>query len=436
MTEAVRRAALRGRQLQRPALGTLGTDALLYGLSALFALGVWVLSHISLYKAWGEMALPSYLAVAAASAVAATRSLAARTEARLRLALCGVALLGALAVPLAAEVAWRFSTSPQSLHVQPEVTVIERAADQLVHGRDPYQAEVVGGVLHGQVPGLPAYEAFFPYLPAMTLFGLPMAASLPGHVGDARIWLALLTLLAVALALWWCPASAPRRLRALQFAVAFPWAALALCTGGDDLPIVALLLVAVVLARRRRPMGAGLVLGLASAMKFTAWPLAGLLLFAARDRSGRRAAGRMLLAELVVAVPVVLPFVLWGPSRLVANVIKFPLGIAGVSSPAGSALPGHLFVSALPGLHHLYAAVVALGGTLAVALYLRRHPPTTVSKVCSVAAWILLVAIALAPATRIGYLLYPANLFVWSWMLAEQAEEPALRPVSAAPAAR
>ena len=30
---------------------------------------------------------------------------------------------------------------------------------------------------------------------------------------------------------------------------------------------------------------------------------------------------------------------------------------------------------------------------------------------------VLLVAILLAPATRIGYLLYPLNFFVWSWML-------------------
>ena len=28
----------------------------------------------------------------------------------------------------------------------------------------------------------------------------------------------------------------------------------------------------------------------------------------------------------------------------------------------------------------------------------------------------MLVAILVAPATRVGYLLYPINLFVWAWM--------------------
>ena len=36
-----------------------------------------------------------------------------------------------------------------------------------------------------------------------------------------------------------------------------------------------------VLAQRRRPFASGIVFGIASAMKFTAWPLAALALFAA-----------------------------------------------------------------------------------------------------------------------------------------------------------
>ena len=35
----------------------------------------------------------------------------------------------------------------------------------------------------------------------------------------------------------------------------------------------------------------------------------------------------------------------------------------------------------------------------------------------------MLIAILLAPATRVGYLLYPINLFVWAWML-RQADDP------------
>ncbi len=42
--------------------------------------------------------------------------------------------------------------------------------------------------------------------------------------------------------------------------------------------------------------------------------------------------------------------------------------------------------------------------------------------------WVMTVAILLAPATRVGYLLYPANLFVWGWMLG-QAADPAVPTV-------
>ena len=43
----------------------------------------------------------------------------------------------------------------------------------------------------------------------------------------------------------------------------------------------------------------------------------------------------------------------------------------------------------------------------------------------------MLIAILLAPATRVGYLLYPINLFVWAWMLS-QADDPAPRREPAA----
>ena len=353
------------------------------------------------------------------------------------MALSALVFVGAVVAPLACEVVWRFEVSPQSLHVQPEVTVVERAATELSVGQDPYRARVVDGLLIGRVPGLPAYESFFPYLPAMTAFGLPAATSLPNQLTDARLYFVLVTVASVLAALWALRrVDAERRLRAAQVAIVLPWAALTMVTGGDDLPIVGFLLVGVVLAQRRRPGWAGLVFGLVSAMKFTAWPLALLALFAARDREGRRRPLRMLGGILVVAAPLVLLFGAWGPSAFVANVVAFPLGLSGVASPAGSALPGHLLVSHVPSIHHAYTVLAALGGALALALYLWRRPPGDVAKVCQVAGWTLLVAIMLAPATRIGYLLYPLNLFVWSWMLTPRAteERSPLEAASGAPA--
>jgi hypothetical protein len=105
-------------------------------------------------------------------------------------------------------------------------------------------------------------------------------------------------------------------------------------------------------------------------------------------------------------------------------VILFPLGLSGVASPAASPLSGHLLVDAFPVLHHVLPIVAsALGGTVLLRLLIRR-PPTTPAAVSKVAAWVMLIATLVAPATRIGYLIYPINFFVWSFMFkgAEEVE--------------
>ena len=198
-----------------------------------------------------------------------------------------------------------------------------------------------------------------------------------------------------------------------------PTAALPLATGGDDMPIVALLLLAMVLAQRRRPALSGLALGVASSMKFTAWPLAVLALFAARDQQGRRAPGRMALGMLVVAGPAVLPFILKGPFAFVDNVVLFPLGLSGVTSPAATPLLGHLLVLALPSLHRVIPVVIGLIGAAVLVVHLVRRPPRTASQVATLTGWVMTVAILFAPATRVGYLLYPINFFVWGVLLRE-----------------
>ena len=54
------------------------------------------------------------------------------------------------------------------------------------------------------------------------------------------------------------------------------------------------------------------------------------------------------------------------------------------------------------------------------------EPPRNAAEVATVTGWVMLIAILLAPATRVGYLLYPINLFVWAWML----RGPTIRPTS------
>jgi len=423
-------ASARWVERVRPHLSTIWFDVLLYGLSALFALVVALASTIPLYRQWGQIALGPYLAATGAAALLALLA-PRRGLLTWRCWLIVGVIVGTAVIPMAFEVAWRFEVSPQALHVQPEVVVVERAAAAVASGRDPYQAHVVNGRLEGRAPGLPAYEAFFPYLPGMTIFGLPAASSLDHRLTDGRIFFVAGSLLSVSLALLYAPASPARRLRALQVAVALPWATLAMATGGDDLPIVGLLLVAVVLAQRRRPGWAGIVLGVASAMKFTAWPVAVLALFAARDRTRQRAVWRMAAGIAVVTLPMVLATLIFDPGTFVANVIEFPLGLSGVASPAGSALPGHIVIAIFPSLHRIFPVVAAIIGLSVLAVYLRRRPPSDAIGACRVAGTVLLVAILLAPATRVGYLIYPLNLFVWSWMLSEGDEATALLQPSA-----
>ena len=391
-------------------------DAVLYALAALFALVVAFGSKIPLYREWGQITIAPYLVAALAAGLLAMLA-QGRPLMRWRMLLAALVVIGAVIVPMACEVNWRFTITPQSLHVQPEVVVIERAANLVAHGHDPYQAHVVNGQLEGAAPGLPAYEAFFPYRPAMVVFGLPAATSLPHQFTDARIVFFLVALLVVLVALWKSPGSANRRLRTFQVALVLPWAALAIATGGDDLPIVALLLAGMIVAQRRRPGWSGIVFGVACAMKFTAWPVAALALFAARDQKAIRRPWRMSAGIAVIVVPLVLAALLINAQTFGANVIEFPLGLSGIASPAGSALPGHLLVTAFPAIRKEFVATCVVVGAASLLWYLWKRPPRDVREVCRVAGWSLVIAILLAPATRIGYLIYPLNLFVWSWML-------------------
>ena len=70
----------------------------------------------------------------------------------------------------------------------------------------------------------------------------------------------------------------------------------------------------------------------------------------------------------------------------------------------------------VPSIHRPYVVVAGVLGLAYLARYLFRHPPRDATAVARVTGWVMLVAILLAPATRVGYLLYPINLFVWAWM--------------------
>jgi MYXO-CTERM domain-containing protein len=334
-----------------------------------------------------------------------------------------VVLFGATVVPLTMEVIWR-SEGNAALHVQPEVLVVEQAGVRVAHGKDPYQVIDRNGHILIHQTREPVYELYYPYLPGMVIFGFSSVSKDEARLTDARIQFLVFSAVITLVALSRIRPPSDARFRALQALTVLPTAALPLSTGGDDMPVVALMLLGLVALQRRRPLLAGLALGAASSLKFTAWPLVLLALWGAYDQRRHRAVVRYVVGVVVVVVPVIVPVALRNPSAFVDNVIRFPLGLAGVSSPAGSALPGHMLVSAFPGIHRPYVAVVVVVGVAVLIRHLLRKPPRDAAGVAALTGWVMLIAILLAPATRVGYLLYPINLFLWAWMLG-QADDPA-----------
>jgi len=430
-------------------------DAVLYAASALFAIGTAQLSTITLYQQWGRLAVGPYAAGAIFSALSARR--ARRRHARAEAAVPSskgavrpgartwhwttpraltflVVLLGATLVPLSLEVLWRADTGGTA-HVQPEVAVVEHAGKLYGHGRDPYQKiEVSGG--HVKAPaGEPVYDLYNPYLPLMSVFGIASGTDAPRRLTDARVGFSVVTMLVVVAALALCRGPSGPRVLALQSMTVLPTAALPLATGGDDLPVAAFLLLGLVLLQRRRPVWSGIALGIAASMKITAWPVAALAFLVARDRSGQRGRRPSLLVLAGIAgvmIPAVLPTAASNFSAFVDNVVRFPLGLAGVSSPAGTPLIGHVVVSLFPGAHRAFTLAVAGVGSLALLFVLVRHTPRTPAALSRLVGWVMTVAIVLAPATRIGYLLYPVDFFVWAWLLRQEdaAEHPEIEAVT------
>ena len=97
---------------------------------------------------------------------------------------------------------------------------------------------------------------------------------------------------------------------------------------------------------------------------------------------------------------------------MVENVLAFPFGRGLVTSPAASPLPGHLLATALPAARTLCTLLLAAGAA-GIAVWLVRAPARTAAAGRAGRGFGLLAAMLLLPATRFGYLLYPAVLLVW-----------------------
>jgi glycosyl transferase family 87 len=394
----------------------LSWDVSLYAGSAIFAAVTATASGMVTHQIWGSLALYGY---AGAAVLAIGQLLLARASTIGRAAVCALAWLATAGLPLLVLVAGR--AGGERLYARSEVRVVEAAASRLFEDGTPYLAREA-------IAALPAGErlhSYMPYQPGMTVFGMPRALD-PAAAwwSDARVWFMLFGMAALVVAVaWWPGVSAGAGLRALQLAAVAPPMTLAIASGGDDLPVLALCLLGLTLAARHRYGWAGLAIGAAGALKVIAWPVAVVLAIHAIER--RRY--RYLLGA--VGLPVLA--VLVDPGGVAEHVVRFPLGAGVVNTIAKAPFPG--YVIATYGGRTLAIGVLLVAGA-AFAWWLLRHPPRTAAAAATAGGYGLLIAIALLPASRPGYLLYPLALLAWARLSREEApvsrgEEPTPAPV-------
>lgn len=399
------------------ALSVLEQDAILYVLAAVFALGTILLAESRDYRQWAAMSIGPYVLAAGICWVVSRRrarnagAAPRKGRDRVRQGIVLGLLLTVVLLPLTVEVILRAESKAGA---QNEVTVIEACGDRVAHHKDCYPSDPknAGGSLQNQ-----GANSFFPYLPGMIPFGLVNATSGPPELKDARIALSGFTLIVLAGALLVADTSSRRRWRIFQVAVVLPSGALPMVTGGDDLPVLALLFLALALATRRRPVWSGLAMGLAGTLKFTAWPLLFLLALGEWDRLGRRAILRYSLAVAAVVIPVLGIGVGADPHAFILNAIRFPLGLTKVTSPAASPLIGQELVKLFPGAKPELIALLAAIGVAVVGYGLWKLRPGDPQSAAGFSGLAMLLATLLAPATRFGYLIYPLNLLTWAVLL-------------------
>jgi hypothetical protein len=328
------------------------------------------------------------------------------------------------------------------------MNVIDRAASLLLHHGSPYLPAA-------QVTSWISYN---PYLPVMTLFGLPHVAGLGVLAGNAGVWIAIGTVIPLAAAFWIAMARDGGRtwrqdaLLATGVAVASPVVGLNLAVITTDPSVLALILLALALATRpaaTQPgspqpgnpgpaaaisaratgaLGAGIAIGAACDLKSTAWLAVPVLfaMFAARD--GARAAWRFAASAAVtvfVLIAALAPAALTSlaaANALIRDSVLFPLGLTRYKTPAESLLPGHL-LTALGTAGHVISVGLLLAAVLGIAVSLVVRPPRDVRA----AAWRLAIGLSLmfllGPQVRFGYFLYPLGLIGYLALTQQQEAE-------------
>ena len=342
-----------------------------------------------------------------------------------------VAVGGALVAPLL----WLITAFPAT----GEVVVIGQSASYLLKHGTPYLPPAL-------VTGWTSYN---PYLPLMEVFGLPHSAGLSGVLGDPRIWTTLTTVVLIAAAF---AAIAPHRVRfglpdilarfhraghrggrgvvppgeycaecrgrvawCTAVAVASPLIAFPLAVGVTDPPIIALTCLVLAWAGRGKLARAALALGVACAMKTTAWAVVPVLAVMAWVRYAPRAAARLTATTVAVTGILALlaaPEALATPEAVKQNLIDYPMGTTKYKTVAASPLPGHL-IAGLGPAGRLTVDVLLVLAVLAFVCWLIARPPRDERDAAVRLAVGYAVMFTLDPSTRFGYFAYPLALVGW-----------------------
>ncbi|GAB2939156.1 glycosyltransferase 87 family protein [Micromonospora polyrhachis] len=434
----------------------LAGDLALYALSTIFAAITAMTSTLLPHRAWGAVATAGYLfatVVVLGQLVARRKSgnspLASTTG---RAVLTVVTWVSTALLPMVWQSVQR--AGGRTDRAQEEVVVIEQSGSRLLEHGTPF----LGRDAIAALPPAEQLLGYTPYQPGMAIFGLPRAVAGTAWWTDARIWFALMTAGALILAVVALrrrtgtvarnnaalQAAAGRDamignamignaagrdaalVRAIQLATVLPVCALTLATGGDDIPVLALCLLALALCAVHREGAAGLAVGLAAALKLFAWPVVLVLLVFALTR-GWRTVARFAAGAVGLPILALVPAQLVDSAALVENVLRFPLGDGLVTSPAASPFPGYLIAAALPA-GRLIAAGLLVAAGLAIAVRLALRPPRTAATVALICGYGLLAAILLMPSTRFGYLLYPVAFLAWASALRHTSPSPATEP--------
>ncbi|WP_205324458.1 glycosyltransferase 87 family protein [Glycomyces sp. YM15] len=397
-------------------------DLACYGAAALFAGATALWTTLDSHAQWGAIAFGGYLPAAICAVILLVQP---GPVWRRRAFVTVGAALAVTAIPLTLMAIER--ASGVSGRAQEEVLVVEASGARLLGTGSPY--------LHADaIAALPEpLLGYNPYQPGMAVFGIPAALFGQHWWTDARVYF-LLAAAACAIgavrllrggpgsALGATGAGKGPLLRAVQATFVFPVCALTFATGGDDMPVVALIVLALAFAHRERPLAAGLAIGAAAALKLFAWPAAVVIAFLTLQTHGPQASPRAGSGGLKhylagFAVPVaatMLPVLAVDARGFFDNVIAFGLGHGVVTSPAQSPLPGFLVAHYVPGGDLIAPALLGLAA-LVIAGLLWTRPPVTAASAALWCAAGLSTAFLLMPSTRFGYLLYPVVLLGW-WL--------------------